>query len=706
VCFVKKIKKLIAGALIALGLIALSFGLESTSLLDRSEKKLSNYLYSGRDISDDIVIVAIDGISISPETGLGAFSGWSREYIALAIENISEHSASLFVDLILTTGMSAFNISDLATAIVENDNYEDLLLALSEFLVEHHPHDLAVAEALNEDVFLLKTSATTPELIDNLYHIESEVNSLDLYTEHAGEVYADGIGDGNEQATYGAPIGFVMNGAFEEILGLKMARDYLYPDQETSGQFSDDNSLYYFDEERTIPVEDGQILINYAGEPYSFPMVSFVDVYYGNVDPSVFEGKIVMLGVTASILQDLHFTPIDETVEMPGVEIQANVIQTVLDGAFLEYQSTTSFLMVLGVIALLSSLAFLYLPIWAGAVILVCEVAAYPFYAQWSFNSGVIPKLIWPVFTMIMAYLAALAYRNVTEFREKRKIKAAFGHYVSKDLVEQISQNPDAVKLGGERRIMTTLFLDIENFTSLSEQLDPSAVVSIINQYFDALTEVIMAHGGTVDKFEGDAIMALFGAPLTCDDHGLKACQTALALRKRMMEMNQSTGQNLNIRIGIATGESIVGNMGSQERFDYTAMGDTVNTASRLEGGNKFYGTRILVNPGAFEAAQAHLIFRRVDRVRLKGKDEAIDVYEIMGHKEGTTPEGEAVLNEWHQALEYYRNQQWDEAEARIRKVLAALPEDGPSKTYLKRIEILRLNTPQAWDGTWRFDQK
>jgi len=272
--------------------------------------------------------------------------------------------------------------------------------------------------------------------------------------------------------------------------------------------------------------------------------------------------------------------------------------------------------------------------------------------------------------------------------------------------VKEITENPDMLKLGGEKRILTVMFLDLENFTTLSESLPPEKVVEIINTYFDALTTVIMDHGGTVDKFEGDAIMALYGAPVNVEDHALRACKSALALRAKIEEINQKTGQKLNLRIGIATGEAIVGNMGSKTRFDYTAMGDTVNTASRLEGGNKFYGTRILVNAEAFGASQSVLAMRRIDRVRLKGKENPLDIYEVMGMAAELNDEGKLLINEWHQALEYYRNQQWDEVEKRMNAFLLKAPGDGPTQAYLARIKLLRQNPPEGWDAVWKFDSK
>jgi adenylate cyclase len=516
-----------------------------------------------------------------------------------------------------------------------------------------------------------------------------EEKAIDLLADSTKSAFASVIDNEegeNSSIIFAIPTKFSFNGVEEDQVDLQLVQEYL-------GTPVD------------VPTEKGEMLINYAAPAYSYPMVSFSDVYYGRVDPSVFDGKIVLIGATAAILQDRHFTPIDQDTPMPGIEIHANAIQTMLDGAYLEYQSTAGFIVMVGLIVLVSTFVFLFAPVLVAAGFLVLEMVAFPFYAQWSFNHGTIPDLIWPVFAMGLSYLAVLVYRNVTEFAEKRKLKTAFSRYVSPELAEEITEKPDMLKLGGERKNITALFLDIENFTNLSEGLEPQEVVRVINVYFDALAKVIMGHGGSVDKYEGDAIMALFGAPVPSLDHAVKACFAAMAIQARMKELNEQMGYKLNIRIGLASGDAIVGNMGSSQRFDYTAMGDTVNTASRLEGANKFYKTGILVNPGTFEAAESQIFFRKIDTVCLKGKDNAIAIYQVLGTQEGATPEGKAVVAEWQNALDDYKAANWDDAEKKIRSVLTKMPEDGPAKTFLSRVAELKL-LPAGLGWSLKFDTK
>ncbi len=676
-------------------LSGLCSGLYMTGLFANLQKELSMGLYQEHTRSADIVIVAIDEKSLlSPDQGgLNGFSSWTRQHYAHVLDSIEQAEPSnVFFDLLFASISNGLKGEELYSLTQEHPVYTEFVPEILQYLYLPHPNDLALSEALKayDNDYLIKSSAGDIQWNGDAFEYEHELLPLDLFSDNTHLGFANVIDteEGlNTNTIFAIPLYFEKGGVTEKHVDLQLAEAY-------KGQEMTD-----------IPLEQGQMLINYAAPSYSFPMVSFSDVYYGRVDPSVFKDKIVLIGATASILQDRQFTPIDQNRPMPGIEIHANAIQTLLEGNFLRHEHTGEFAAVMGVVLLASVFAFMFAPVLAGLTVLVVELAAFPFYAQWRFDHGVIVNLIWPVVGLVMAYLLALVYRNFTEFAEKRKLKAAFSHYVSPELVKQVAEHPELLKLGGERRELTVLFLDIENFTTLSESLAPQEVVSVINHYFDALSKLIMAHGGTVDKFEGDAIMALFGAPLPQSDHALQAVKTALAIRARMAELNQETGRALNVRIGLATGEAVVGNMGSEQRFDYTAMGDTVNTASRLEGANKFYSTRILSNEATALATADTILSRKVDRVCLKGKDQAIEIYEILGFQESIEEEGRRMVQLWGKGFEAYQAGRWEEAEQAIKKVLTILPSDGPSMTFLRRLPALR-QREEPWDGIWRFDAK
>ncbi|MBT4385116.1 adenylate/guanylate cyclase domain-containing protein [Candidatus Peregrinibacteria bacterium] len=703
-------KKLLALILIV---FFVSFGalfLRGTSVFDVFEKRLSHGLYDERPLNENIIIIGVDERTLMApsEGGLGPMGAWPRGHMAKVLESIrASGSHSIFLDFVFKGKTETVSLFDIATIFSESENNTDVIAEqLSEYLLEENPQDVAFKSALGEDVFMIKYSATQPILEGNLLHGGDEAGSYEFFTEAAQTAFSEAVTDDNEQAIYSLPIGYKQGDDFEESLALMMGRDFLYRDELSAGTFIENDKYYLFDESRKIPVDNGQMLVNYAGDSYSFPSVSFVDVFKGNIEDDAFDGKIVLIGATAPILQDRHFTPIDQNVPMPGVEIQANAIQTVLDGQFLSKQGQTGFSIFVVCFLLISTFAFLYLPVLFGTGVLILELFIFPFYVDRLFSSGVILDIIWPIAALLSVYFLSMVYRNFTEFREKRKIKSAFSHYVSAELVQQISEDPSSLVLGGEKRNITVMFIDFENFTNLTEKLVAAELVQLVNTYFDALANVIMRHGGTVDKFEGDAIMALFGAPIASETHAKDSCETALEIRSKMEEINKTTGVDLKVRLGIASGEAIVGNMGSAERFDYTAMGDTVNIAARLESGNKFYGTRVLMNSENMKACEDTMNFRRIDRVRLKGKAEAIDIYQLLGRKGSESDAGRAVIEEWHQALEYYRNQDWAEAVQRMKKVLEKLPEDGPASAYLKRIEELKTQHIEGWDGTWNFDKK
>lgn len=678
-----------------MAIIVATFGLREAGILSNLGQNLSTRLYHERELSKDIVIVAIDEYSLSaPEQGgLDGLQSWTREIYADTLSEIETGSPSLvFFDVLFFSPSNGIKADELLSVAHESTDSMDFADNVMSYAEDPHPYDEYFANVLAEyeNVYMVKNTLGEPTWNGSSFEISGETLPLALFEAEAKSGFATVIDteeSENSNIIFAIPLVYSLNGEEEPHIDLQLTEAHL-------------NSKL------SVPTEAGEMLINYAAPSYSYTTYSFSDVYYDRVDANAFEGKIVLIGATAAILQDRHFTPIDQATPMPGVEIHANAIQTILDGEYLEYQSTAGFLGLVGVITLASVAVFLFAPVVLGSGFLVFELAMFPFFAQWSFNRGVIVDLIWPVFAMVVAYLAVLAYRNFTEFAEKRKLKTAFSRYVSPELAEEITEKPDMLKLGGERRNITALFLDIENFTNLSEGLEPQEVVRVINVYFDALAQVIMAHGGSVDKYEGDAIMALFGAPVVSTDHGVKACHAALAIQARMKELNEQMGYHLNIRVGLATGDAIVGNMGSSQRFDYTAMGDIVNTASRLEGANKFYKTGILVNPGTFEAAQSEIFFRKIDLVCLKGKDNAIAIYEVMGSQEGASEEGKALVAEWHGALEDYKAANWEAAEKKVKSVLTKLPEDGPARTFLARIAELKMLPHEGWDGVWRFESK
>lgn len=695
---------------LALNLVVLAAAtsLHASGALEAWQARLTHPFYTNRS-PKDIVLVGIDDKTLSaPEAGgLGSMKDWSRTHFSTLIENLRSAGAhSIYMDIVLRNESQSVSYFDLANLYLETKSTEKVGDAVMSYLQYGHPQDAELEASIQDDVFFLRLLNSGPWLENNILKIDTPPQDLPIFLQKANPVSAQGSAEGEQDIVYSFPLGYQTPNGFEESVPLALARDFLYPQGGSVGVFIDGNTNYLFDEERTIPVEKGSFVLPYLGPAYSFPVFSFTDVVRGLVDPTVFEGKIVLVGATSPILQDIHFTPTATGIPMPGVEILANGIQGILEGKFLQHQSVGSFALTLLPFLLLLSIANLRLPVFAGLGVLFAEGFALWGLGFWLFQRGLILDLLWMNFALILAYFAILAYRNATEFREKRKLKSAFGHYVSPALVEHLSEHPEALHLGGERRMLSVLFLDLVHFTTLSEHMEPQEMVATINTYFSALTDVILAHQGTVDKFEGDAIMALFGAPVEDPHHAQEACLTALALQMKMKELNVQTGKELAIRVGIATGEAIVGNMGSKNRFDYTAMGDTVNTASRLEGVNKFYGTGILVNGGTVEATRDLLVFRPVDRVRLKGKQDITTLYQLLGTKAEATPETLQTLDVWLQGVTAYTNGQWELAQGLMQKVLLSWPQDGPATTLLARIEGFLKTPPPAWDGVWVMEEK
>ncbi len=459
----------------------------------------------------------------------------------------------------------------------------------------------------------------------------------------------------------------------------------------------------------------GELLINYLGPDGTFPQYSIVDIIKGREElapPSAFRRKMVLVGSTAIALADLRVTPFDKSI--PGVNVHATVIDNMMRNDFLE-EPWWADIYVQGSIFLLGLFATIVLP-HAGAITGgIISVAV--FFLSFALNYLLFAQYGWwlsaayPILTTIFVYASMTLYHLVVEERDKRFIQSAFGTYLSPKVVDEIVENPGLLHLGGERKEITAFFSDVAGFTTVSESMTPEDLVHLLNEYLSEMTEIILQYDGTVDKYEGDSIIAFFGAPHPMPDHAAQCCFVALDMQARMVglrEMWRERGtKELYMRIGLNTGPAVVGNMGSNFRMDYTMMGDTVNTAARFEGANKQYGSSIMIGQTTYEEAKDVIEARELDLIYVVGKEVPIPIYELVGRKGELEMSLARSIELYHRGLEKYRNQKFDEAIGLFAECLDLNENDGPSKNMITRCEeYISHPPPEKWNGAFQMISK
>ncbi len=456
-------------------------------------------------------------------------------------------------------------------------------------------------------------------------------------------------------------------------------------------------------------------LIQYRGpggpQGGQFRYVSASDVLAGRAPAEYLKDRIVLVGTTVAGLKDLRSAPVG--VDYPGVEIHANVIASILDDDFRQ-EPDFSIAIQLGQVAVLGLALGAVLPVLTPAFSILASLAAVA--ALTAFNFWMYQSLHWAV-PVAAALLLALglsifniAWGYLFEYRKGRAMVSLFGEYVAPELVAEMAANPESYSMEGESRELTVLFCDVRGFTTISEGLTPNALREYINRYLTAMSEDIRGNRGTLDKYIGDAVMAFWGAPLALPDHARRAVATALQMQRTAHRLNQDFAARgwppLKIGIGLNTGEMRVGDMGSKIRRAYTVMGDAVNLGSRLEGITKVYGVGIVAGE-ATRLAAPEFAWRELDRVRVKGKNEPVPIFEPLGSAAELDDATRAALDKWHDALALVRAQQWDAAETLVRELHAAGPEHGLYRLYLERIAHYRNHPPGAdWDGVTTFETK
>ena len=464
--------------------------------------------------------------------------------------------------------------------------------------------------------------------------------------------------------------------------------------------------------EVTVPPDS---MIRYVGKDHTFQYVS----YYQALDPpnflpkGIFKDKIVMIGrdvyTTGDVgtgQADMFNTPYLQFtgVQMPGVEVHANMIDGALIGRNLYRLPTAAYLLLTALMTILAGVAMRdWLPLKSLAVVMgLSLIMMFADWVMFGFVSYWMP-IAAPVTGMALVYIAYGGIAFVLEQKRRQEVKRAWSFYVSPQVVEQMIAHPEQLVLGGQKREVTLLFTDLKGFTSISEKLTPEQVSHLLNRHLTEMTRVVIKHGGTVDKFIGDAVMAFWGAPLDDPEQSKHACEAAQEMQERMIALRaelQAEGlPPIYMRIGVHTGLAVVGNMGSEERFDYTAIGDTVNLASRLEGANKAYGTEILLSEATAAKVGHALQLRGVDKVKVKGKDEPVEVFTIDNDEEIVRLSGKGAAA--------FRAQRWDESLSYWQVLLGRRPDDSVAKLYLERIAAFRASPPATgWDGSIALDSK
>ncbi|WP_224250202.1 CHASE2 domain-containing protein [Hyalangium gracile] len=452
------------------------------------------------------------------------------------------------------------------------------------------------------------------------------------------------------------------------------------------------------------------MLINYPGPSSSFTTLSLSDVVDGSFAPEAVRGKAVLVGVTLVGNFDQRVTPFSEI--EPGVFVHAATLSNMLAQDFLTRPSEAQpleLLFMFGAAVLLARLLPRVRFAWKlGAITLL--VAAWLTVDQLLFTRGIQVATVLPLTSLVTSAFAVIFLGYFSVDAEKARLRDTFQHYLDASVMEQVLQHPEKLKLGGERKELTVLFSDIRGFTSISERLSPEQLVAFINEYLTPMTGVVFENGGTLDKYIGDAIMAFWGAPVDQPDHALRACATALGFLEKLGPLRsrwRAAGlPEVDIGVGINTGLMNVGHMGTQNRFNYTVMGDAVNLASRLEGLTKAYDTRILISAGTYAQTKGHVTARRLGVVRVKGKREPTDIYELraMGAPAGRDAD---AIQAFEAGVARFLSRDFPEAEAHFRQVLALWPEDAPSLRYLEEINTLKWNRPGPdWDGVFTATTK
>ena len=666
-------------------LSGLTFGLSSllflSGLLDTFELRAYDYLsrhLNPRSTSDQIVIAAIDQKSISALAGEGISWPWPRQVYAPLIEHLSEADA-VFMDILFTED-SSYGVADdtVFSESMQKAGNVYLPLLLTDTREALSSHDAELAQKISMDG-PIASEISSRSLIAPLEQFSSASAGLGNVMIRPDE---DGIYRRTplffQTAEYTIPH-FVLPYLLEKkFVTVHENRAY------TSG--------------REIPLSGGMMLLRYSRDAYPFRTISAADIIQSHLESIAgkepllkkesFRGKIIFVGLTAPGLYDLKPTAV--TPVSTGVHIHATTLDNLIRQNYLTQLSiypVILFMLAISVMVVSSVLRYHSLATSTAvfSIAVLTALAAPALMFSYGLYLRVMPALI----TAVLSFAIAAAYSYAVEGKQRRFIKRTFDQYMDRTLVEHVLENPELIRPGGRKKRVTVFFADIAGFTTLAEQLPPEEAALILHAIFNAFTEVIIRNRGVIDKYIGDCVMAFWGAPVSSGQDESSACRAAIECMEALQDLNVSFAArglpSVSMRIGIHTGEALIGNLGSDRLFDYTVVGDTVNLASRLESVNKVFGTRIIMSRETFAGTADLFLARELGRIEVKGRSSAAAIYELVGFRKSAAENTRNMVSLFQDGLELFRRGEWQQAGEIFSRVLGYIPEDGPSAFYLKR---------------------
>lgn len=710
-----KSKKLVHGLLVGLLSALVAAGLWSAGWLDRWEYTTwawrVRFFARPGPTTDKIKVILLDQASLDWGKEQNGWSWpWPREVYGPIIDFCARGGAKVVAFDVLYTEASVYGVSDdealgaaigRAPAFVGAVFLSDKTGEFTNWPAEYPRRDRLIAgltpwlaENRGRRVNFDKATFPIPEVATNVSILGNVADQPDV----------DGIF--RRSSLFG-----VFDGQVLPSLGLAA---FLAAEEKSGARLDlrlEDRVLHVMN--RKVPVDSsGRAVLHFYGRSGTHQALSAAGVIESElmlregqpakIDPALLKDCYVFFGFSAPGLLDLRPTPISRV--YPGVEIHATMLDNLLSLLFLKEVPAHAAILFTLVLALLSGLLVVFSrKAWQSVVAFVVFLPIPVAFSFLMYRAGFWWPMVAPVLGVVLSLVAAVVVNYATEGRQKAFIKQAFKHYLGEEVIDQLIDDPARLSLGGEKRELTLFFSDIEKFSSFSERLDPPALTALLNDFLTDMTDIILEEGGYLDKYIGDAIVAFWNAPLGQPDHAVRACRAAIRCQRKLAERRQEfferTGAMVKMRVGLNSGDVVVGNMGSRERFNYTVLGDAANLASRLEGANKAFGTYIMVSGSTWAKTQNQFLGREIGRLRVVGRQAPVQVFELSGLQGEEMP---GHFLKFADGLTYYYNGRLPDA----LQVFEGLPDDPVSKSYVERCRKASKDPQGGWDGVLNLTEK